>query len=313
MNPYITIIMPIYNGAKYINYMLASLKDQTFDDFQLVIVNDASLDDSENIIMQHLNDFRYPIKYFVLDKHLGAGFARNYAINMVKTKLMCFLDCDDTVEPSFLESFVIKYQKSKYDFCFCDYDVINDDTGSIRITGQMPHKNNLTSLKKAYFCNKIRICHCCTMFDSNFFIGKKLSYNVNSIIAEDTELICKAVFLAKNVVEIKDILYHYHEHASLLHRTPDESYLTAYPALIEASKYATNLFWKLYFKKTRITVLHKFLIDAYNSAGLAVPLYCSLNKIKFSLLFGGPLLRNKESYKQLLKNIKQKQIVFKNE
>ena len=58
MSPYITIIMPIYNGAKYINYMLTSLQNQTFDDFQLVIVNDASTDDSENIIMRHLNNLR---------------------------------------------------------------------------------------------------------------------------------------------------------------------------------------------------------------------------------------------------------------
>ena len=305
--------MPIYNGAKYINYMLTSLQNQTFDDFQLVIVNDASTDDSENIIMRHLNNFRYPLKYFVFGKHLGASYARNYAIGMVKTKLMCFLDCDDTIEPSFLESFVIEYRKHKYDFCFCDYDVINDSTGLVRITGQIRYKNNLTSLKKSYFCNKIRICHCCTMYDSGFFISNKLSYNVNSIIAEDTELVCKAVFLAKNIVEIKDVLYHYHEHASLSHRTPDKSFLTAYPALIEASKYAKNLFWKLYFKKTRITVLHKFLIDSYSCAGLEVPLYCPLYKIKLSLFFGGSLLRNKNLYKQLLKKITQKQILFKNE
>lgn len=308
---YITIIMPVFNGEKYIKRMFDCLKNQTFDNFQLIIINDASTDKSEEIILEHLNYFKHPIKYYVLNENKGAGFARNYAISMVKSPLMCFLDCDDTIKDNFLSAFVQEFEKSKYDFCFCDYDVINDENNYLRETGQLPYKNKLKHLKKAYFCNNIRICHCCIMFNSDFFISNQLCYNENFVIAEDTELVCKSVFLAKNIVDINEILFRYHEHPSLSHRKPDHSFTNAYSAMIEASNWAPNFMWKIYFLKTRLAIIHKFIISTFVEADLPVPLYCPLYKIKLSLFFGGPLLRNKKGYKQLLNDIRNNKIQFK--
>ena len=303
--------MPIFNGEKYIKRIFDSLRNQVFDNFQLIIVNDARTDKSEEIILDHLNYFKYPIKYYVLKENKGASFARNYAISFVKSPLMLFLDCDDTIKNNFLSSFVREFKKYKYDFCFCDYDVISDENNWLRASGQLPYKNNLNHLKKAYFCNKIRICHCCIMYNTEFFMKNKLCYNENFVIAEDTALVCKAIFLAKKIIDINEILFRYHEHPSLLHRTPDKSFLTAYSAMLYASNWAPNLAWKMYFFKTRTAIIHKFIINTFVEAKLPVPLYCPLYKIKLSLFFGCHLLRDKEGYKQLLNDIRNKRIEFK--
>ena len=90
-NPAISIIIPTYNRSVWLGKAIDSVLNQTFGDFELIVVDDGSTDDSESIVQE-----RVGIKFIRLNKNSGVSKARNIGINQAKGKLICFLDSDDS-------------------------------------------------------------------------------------------------------------------------------------------------------------------------------------------------------------------------
>ena len=88
-NKLISIIMPVFNGEKYISDSIESVLAQTYKDFELIVVNDGSTDRTEPEIKKH-----NPIRYFATN-HEGQANARNYGIQLSRGDYLCFLDADD--------------------------------------------------------------------------------------------------------------------------------------------------------------------------------------------------------------------------
>jgi glycosyltransferase involved in cell wall biosynthesis len=99
--PFFSIIIPVYNKEKFISNTLKSVFNQTFQDFEIIIVNDGSTDESEKEILK-FDDKR--IVYF-FNKNAGVSKARNFGIKNAKSEYICFLDADDYWFPNFLETF----------------------------------------------------------------------------------------------------------------------------------------------------------------------------------------------------------------
>ena len=92
--PAVTIIMPNYNKGKYIEYAIESVLMQTFQDFELIIVDDASTDESVEIAKRYAEkDVR--IRLVINEKNRGVSFSRNTGIKTAKASIICFLDSDD--------------------------------------------------------------------------------------------------------------------------------------------------------------------------------------------------------------------------
>ena len=94
-------IMPLYNKAPYVAKAIQSVLSQSFDDFELIIIDDGSKDDSYNVALNSIaNHFNCHIH-----KQLNSGVsaARNFGINLAKGDFLCFLDADDWWAPTFLE------------------------------------------------------------------------------------------------------------------------------------------------------------------------------------------------------------------
>ena len=96
----VTIITPLYNAEKYISDTINSVLSQNYTNFEMIIVNDCSTDNSEQIILS-FSDPR--IKYFKFDKNQGVATARNYTLDSAKGRYITFLDADDLLEPNYLE------------------------------------------------------------------------------------------------------------------------------------------------------------------------------------------------------------------
>lgn len=96
----ISVIIPNYNRAKVISRAIESVLDQTFSDFELIVVDDCSTDNSMQVISL-IQDKR--IKVFQLKENSGAAAARNYGIKQSSGDFISFLDSDDYFEPRFLE------------------------------------------------------------------------------------------------------------------------------------------------------------------------------------------------------------------
>ena len=97
-----SIIVPVYNVEKYIKKCLESIKNQTYTNFEVIIVNDGSKDSSQIIIDEYVNsDNRF--KSFI-KKNGGLSSARNYGLKYVKGDYILFLDSDDYIDINLLEN-----------------------------------------------------------------------------------------------------------------------------------------------------------------------------------------------------------------
>lgn len=96
MRPLISVVMPLFNAAQTIAFALASLRVQTCEDWECIIVNDGSTDDSENVI-QASHDSRF--QYYRLDRNRGRGYARQFGLTAARGKYITFLDADDWIYP----------------------------------------------------------------------------------------------------------------------------------------------------------------------------------------------------------------------
>ena len=103
MSPKFSIIVPLYNKAPYVCKALESVMAQTFTDFECIIVDDGSTDDSLNVVNDFVREV-YGVQCTVYSQsNAGVAVARNNGVAKSKGEYVCFLDADDWWEPNFLE------------------------------------------------------------------------------------------------------------------------------------------------------------------------------------------------------------------
>lgn len=120
MDELVSIIMPSYNTAKYISDSIKSIQAQTYTNWELLIVDDCSTDESPHVI-RSFNDPR--IILLQNEKNSGAAISRNYALREAKGKWIAFLDSDDTWMPEKLEKQIKFMKDNDYAFTFTDYRI----------------------------------------------------------------------------------------------------------------------------------------------------------------------------------------------
>lgn len=107
MNPLFSVVIPLYNKEKSIEKTIQTVLDQTFHDFEIIVVNDGSTDNSRNIV-KRIGDSRIVL---IDEKNSGVASARNTGIRSAKGKYICFLDADDLWEADFLETVITLFQE----------------------------------------------------------------------------------------------------------------------------------------------------------------------------------------------------------
>jgi len=149
MEALVSIITPTYNSEKFIAETITSVQNQTYSNWEMVIVDDCSTDQTESIVLQFAaSDNR--IKFYKLHKNAGAGVARNQAVSMAAGTYIAFLDSDDLWKPEKLQKQIDFLQTQKQPFTFSFYDCIDE-------AGQPLHKRVEAPFKLKYwqlfFCN----------------------------------------------------------------------------------------------------------------------------------------------------------------
>ena len=106
MNPKFSVIVPLYNKAPYVRKALDSIISQTFTDWECIIVDDGSIDNSAAICEEFIHPFNrssvHPIR-LIKQANSGVAAARNYGVKTSHGEYLCFLDADDWWEPTYLE------------------------------------------------------------------------------------------------------------------------------------------------------------------------------------------------------------------
>ena len=142
MSELVSIVMPSYNTASYIEESIESVLAQTYTEWELLIVDDCSTDNTDAVVAPYLADTR--IRYLKNETNSGAAVSRNYALREAKGKWIAFLDSDDLWEPQKLEKQIAFMRENGYHFSYTEYQWINEQsvltgrgaTGPKRITKQ---------------------------------------------------------------------------------------------------------------------------------------------------------------------------------
>lgn len=135
--PLINVIIPIYNTAKYLDACINSVLNQTYQDFEIVLVDDESPDEAPQMCDEWVKkDSRIQV---IHKKNEGLGLTRNAGLSVVKGDYVCFLDSDDTLDSDTFEGCIAALDEGKADACFFGRKTGKAD-GSFSVNKNIPKK-----------------------------------------------------------------------------------------------------------------------------------------------------------------------------
>lgn len=144
MRELVSIIMPSYNTARFISETVRSVLAQTYENWELIIVDDCSTDNTDEAVTPFLCDKR--IKYFKNEKNSGAAVSRNRALREAQGKWIAFLDSDDLWHREKLEKQIAFMESNGYRFSYTNYSEIDEESKPLdrHVTG--PRKITKTGM-----------------------------------------------------------------------------------------------------------------------------------------------------------------------
>lgn len=194
----VSVIVPVYNVEEYLEKCLESLVDQTLKDIEIIVVNDGSPDNSQEIIDRYSKKYKNIKSY--KKENGGLSDARNYGLKKASGKYISFVDSDDYIAPNMLENMYNHAIKNKLDIVVCDTINVYPDKEQYLISNYQYSENNV----KNYLISPPMACirlYNHILFDSISF--KK------GIYYEDLELTPKLVNQTTKIGFVNEGLYYY--------------------------------------------------------------------------------------------------------
>jgi glycosyltransferase involved in cell wall biosynthesis len=180
---FFSVIIPTYNNLILLKKAIKSLENQTFKDFETILVDDGSNDGTKNFFLNNYNKNLINLKFFCIARSGGPAKPRNVGIIKSKGKWLCFLDSDDFWSYNKLEVVKNYIDKKKYDLFyhkeFCNNKIINDKVYNSDIYNKLIFKGNICSTsativnKKFILKNKILFredCRYISVEDYDFWL-----------------------------------------------------------------------------------------------------------------------------------------------
>lgn len=198
--PMITVILPVYNVADYLKECLDSLLTQTYTDFELVVINDGSTDNSLEIIKEYEKKFEQII--VISQKNKGLSEARNAGYSHIKGKYTYFLDSDDFILPKTFENLIKRAEKNQLDLIKFDACSFSEKNMKIQMTNY--DSSGYLEMDKLYtrdeYLNKVE----------NNFMPAVWMYFIKSSIILEQQLYFKKNILHEDEVFTVQLLQHCH-------------------------------------------------------------------------------------------------------
>lgn len=145
--PLVSIITPVYNAQRFLSDTIESIKNQTYKNWELLLIDDCSKDDSANIIKE-FQKYDKRIKYIKLETNSGASVSRNKGIQNAKGRFIAFVDSDDIWLPKKLEIQINYMLKQNVGFTFTSYRYMKEDGTKTNKVAKAPKKINYNGLLK---------------------------------------------------------------------------------------------------------------------------------------------------------------------
>lgn len=160
MSVLISVVVPVYNAEKFLERMIQSVENQTLNDWELLLIDDCSVDESWKIM--HQNEGK-KIRCFRCEENKGPAHARNIGIKMAEGRYLAFLDADDFWKADKLEKQVAFMQQNSYAFTFTGYEFADENGRPKDIPVHAPAKVEYSDILKSS-----TIAPSTTMFDRQY-------------------------------------------------------------------------------------------------------------------------------------------------
>lgn len=238
----LSIIVPIYNVERYLERCIISILNQTYVNFELILVNDGSIDNSKDICEKYLSiDNRIKL---INKKNGGLSSARNTGIELAIGEYIAFVDSDDYINKYMYEVLITTLKKDKSDMVICGYNKVDQNEANFQEINNYIDVNNVLASKisKVEALDKLLIEGEKFVFAWNKIYKRKLFNELrykNGKIYEDEFLAHRVLYKCNKVSVINEKLYFYIQR--------DGSIIN--------SKFTTKRFDKVYALKERIDFL----------------------------------------------------------
>ena len=259
-----SIIIPVYNVYKFLDKCLSSVINQNYDNYEVIIIDDGSTDDSYKIINKYKEKYPYLIRNFYKENG-GLSSARNYGITKAKNDYLLFVDSDDYISNNTLEILNKKINETKSDIIIFNYVAIYKNKQEKIIT----FNKKINEIDKRYLLSFPSACN--KVFNRNLFKNAKF---IEGIYYEDLATIPRLIKQTKNISFIDDYLYYY------LVRDDSITNKTNYNKKMDDIFYVTNLLKKELIKEYKEEIEFIFIEHLLRNAGIRFINYSKYDKIK---------------------------------
>ncbi len=169
-----SIIMPVWNRTNIVKRSIESILSQTFEDYELLIIDDGSEDDLERAVYPYLSE---NVLYFKIP-HSGASAARNYGIKKAKGEFIAYLDSDNTWHKEFPSkmhhAISASNDKKEMAYCMCNFFEKNRESGNIQKTKTVGKEFNFNELLKENYIDLNSLIHTRKCIEFTGFFDEKL-------------------------------------------------------------------------------------------------------------------------------------------
>lgn len=206
--PAISIIIPIYNAEKYLDECITAILTQTFQNFEIICINDGSIDKSIEILDNYKNNHPYIFRIYS-QQNQGQAAARNVGVEKANGEYIAFIDADDIINSNYLEVLYTTAKKNKSEMVICSYEKF-DDNGNILLKRNakdwdIKFDNGLSHVFQYSPWGKLISREMLKKYDIQFISGEKMEDGPYGIITNS---------IAKNVITLNYFGYHYRVYAS---------------------------------------------------------------------------------------------------
>lgn len=207
MKPVVSVIIPVYNGEKYIERCLDSIVNQSYENIEIIIVNDGSLDGTNEKIKKY-KEIDNRIVY-VQQENSGVSCARNTGINKASGSYLVFVDSDDTVEKDYIKILLDTINEYDLDIVACGYNDLSvygvNKLNDFYDSNILIHKNKFVE----YIFRGVGGTLWGKIFKSQIIKSNRIVMNPQIYMCEDMIFVLEYTMKCNGFGAIKDYLYNY--------------------------------------------------------------------------------------------------------
>ena len=212
INTTVTVLVPTYNMRSYLPACIQSVLDQTYTNWELILIDDGSTDGSSELCDAYAHsDSRIHV---IHQENRGVSAARNRGIRAACGSYICFMDSDDSIEPSMLEKMVVAIEQTEADCIACGlaYDFVESGISrTYTVSEGLRHLPLRADAYRELSENRMLNSHCGKLFKTEILKQYEILMDESISVLEDGIFVLDYLFRAKSLYCLPSALYHYRQ------------------------------------------------------------------------------------------------------